>query len=608
VRIDFSSVRKHWAFLVILCLAIVARIIFIIGQGFSNDELSGLIRTQHHSWNTFWYYGVTEGDMHPVFYQALLWFWVRIFGDSEIAVRAPGILFFIASQFLLYLICVKHVHKYAGIWLTACYAGLGFMIMNTSFARPYNSGVFFLILMLYAYMEMRNNEVINWKPTIWLTVGAIGALLSHYFAGLVAGVFMGFAFFMVSKKWKWHVTLSAVLTLLGFSLHASATIYQLSKGGLQWLSPPGIRWLPEVFWQISNESWLVIMLLTVYVFWLILCYAGKRLNPDGWALLVFFGLIILTGYLVSWLLTPVMRELVMLFMLPFPLLGFVHLVQWKEQKFTEWSFVLLSIIFCCHSFTYYDLLGNERFGVFREVAKEVEKAISEHGYKNITFASNFNNIAYLNYYLKKDIQEPIEDWSDPRSFRRMSHRIRHSNNNYFCYSVHSASDHPVFVEMIRRKFPYLSSSFLTKSSKCYVFSMVSGKAQNRKSICSIRKKNIVTDSSEFPFTYKLPVKNLRTRDKIGYYLFTCEGEGLLGKDIHLVSTLERKGTMIMRGEIPYFYVSSLQSEVVNGAGECYTAFRLPEDLEGDETLSLYVWNPKKLTTKVCSMSLFFVEK
>ena len=93
-----SWFRQHWVFLTVLLACLAARIVFSTGQGFSNDELSALVRTRLSGWNNFWFYGVTFGDMHPALYQTLLWLWVRCFGEGEFMVRLPGLLLFLFGQ------------------------------------------------------------------------------------------------------------------------------------------------------------------------------------------------------------------------------------------------------------------------------------------------------------------------------------------------------------------------------------------------------------------------------------------------------------------------------------------------------------------------------
>src|SRR5215467_4657181 len=41
-------------------------------------------------------------DLHPPFYQMFMFGWIRFFGDSEISVRTPPLLFGMASILLVY--------------------------------------------------------------------------------------------------------------------------------------------------------------------------------------------------------------------------------------------------------------------------------------------------------------------------------------------------------------------------------------------------------------------------------------------------------------------------------------------------------------------------
>ena len=71
--------KNHSTFIGVISIGILLRVLFIEYQGLSNDELSAWYRTRYIDWNSFWYFGVKSGDMHPVFYQAFLHFWTQLF-------------------------------------------------------------------------------------------------------------------------------------------------------------------------------------------------------------------------------------------------------------------------------------------------------------------------------------------------------------------------------------------------------------------------------------------------------------------------------------------------------------------------------------------------
>ena len=152
-----QKLKKHWVFVTLLIIGLIVRLIFMSEQGMSNDELSAWYRTRFSDWDIFWTQGVKVGDMHPAFYQVLLWVWVRIFGDSEWAIRSTSLLFYILNSYLLYRIGSKYFTQLGALLLQGLYIGLTFTVLNTVFARPYNSGIFFLLIAFWAILELKFN-------------------------------------------------------------------------------------------------------------------------------------------------------------------------------------------------------------------------------------------------------------------------------------------------------------------------------------------------------------------------------------------------------------------------------------------------------------------
>jgi len=73
--------------LIILLLAALLRFYNYAGWSLSNDELSALSRLQFDSFGEMIRQGVMLGDFHPAGVQVFLWFWVKVFGNSVVAVR-----------------------------------------------------------------------------------------------------------------------------------------------------------------------------------------------------------------------------------------------------------------------------------------------------------------------------------------------------------------------------------------------------------------------------------------------------------------------------------------------------------------------------------------
>jgi hypothetical protein len=63
---------------------------------FTNDELSAVGRLRFDTFSELIEKGINV-DGHPAGVQVFLWLWIKVFGISEISLRAPFILIGIAS-------------------------------------------------------------------------------------------------------------------------------------------------------------------------------------------------------------------------------------------------------------------------------------------------------------------------------------------------------------------------------------------------------------------------------------------------------------------------------------------------------------------------------
>lgn len=153
-------------------------------------------------------FGYMAGDFNPPGHHLLLWFWVRIFGDSEISLRFPSVLFGLGIVYLTYKIAkliLGKDDKPAGI------PGLPFRISHTSAvftafsglliyysqeARMYSMAAFFTAGAFYFLLK---NELSQKRQAINLILFSIffaAGLYSHYLVWLLLPLL-----FIMGKKY-----------------------------------------------------------------------------------------------------------------------------------------------------------------------------------------------------------------------------------------------------------------------------------------------------------------------------------------------------------------------------------------------------------------------
>lgn len=602
--------REHWLFYTLLLIGLIVRLIFIADQGFSNDELSAWYRTRYSTWDEFWFYGVKHGDMHPAFYQVLLWIWVRVFGDSEFAIRSTSLIFYCFNSYLIYRIGVKHFTRFSGLLLQALYVGLTFTIINSVFARPYNSGVFFILLAFLALLEIKKKDAISWKWIVLLALGFLGAMLSHYFAFLVAVVLGVNSLFFVGRKNRIQPVIAGGIAIIAFLPHLSITLYQVGRGGLQWLAPPKIDWPVDFVYLFFNNSWVLFGVFTLLYLVLFFKYKRKVFSRNSiFSLSVFFTAFI-SAFILSHLFTPILRELVMLFLLPFLFLPLFSFIQLNSKQ----SVILIGIVTfltVTDSFLRNKILEPIHFGVFKEIGQEINEATETYSKDSITFASNYNNIDYINYYLDEKLTESIVNWEDQVTYYQLYERVKNAETPYFCYSVNNKFHSPMFLEIIRQKYPVIERSLIAGNSLFYLFCKKKG-AKNIKPFEIINASDTSITDQEFFNNGRLKIGQLpKAKESSSYYLIQTKGKIVDQIPLHLVVAVEREGTFLMRGEFPALYLAYDQSRLVDdkkAEQNFFCAFQLPEEVQSSDDLIFYFWNPKKGKVQASDFEIYLIEE
>ncbi len=585
-------IREHRIFILLLLVGLILRVIFIEEQGLSNDELSAWYRTRYHLWSEFWRLGVQKGDMHPGFYQFVLYFWLKLFGESEWAIRSLSLVFYFINSYLIYKIAIKYFTKAGGLLTIVLYTGLGFFIINTTFSRPYNSGVFFLLL---AWLQLLNmgfgkTQLKNW---LILILALTGAMLSHYFAFLTAGVLCFTALFYLNGKNRIYLVVCGLVSLLMFLPHINITLYHLSVGGLGWLPKPSILWPFQFLLQLFNDSWRLFLLMSLILIGVYL-FNKRSIWGRQYSFSVMAGILVfVVGFTLSLLYTPVLRDLVMLFILPFLLLPLLSLLKFNTELKTNIFILSTLLIISLHSVFIYRVFDPIHFGVFKQIANRINENNERIGNKNIEFASNFNHVDYINYYLKEKIDEPITDWENQESLYSLAQRVNRNQKSYFSYALGNKFHLPMFLEVIRRKYPEEVDCFNTT----YSYYSLRKKGHASETGQSFFYKKIGADSlitDEFINTIQVPFvgfPNLSgNRD---YYLVEVENHQPVeqGKSLYLVATLERDGQQLLINDFPAMYFAFDQSRL-ESKEELFLAFRFPESVKKKDVVKFYIWNPE----------------
>ncbi len=594
--------RAHAWFLILLGLGLILRLLFIEFQSLSNDELSAWWRTRPVSWLDFWNTGVKYGDMHPAFYQAFLWGWVRIFGESEWSIRATSLLFFVLNCILIYRIC-RFVHsRNAGLFVLSFFCTLDYFIINTTYARPYNSGLFFLLLAFWALVHIRDREKLPFYWYLVLVCGLAGAMYSHYFAFLAVGILGLVSLFFIRRRMA--VILCGIASVLLFIPHIPVTLVHLSQGGLGWLAAPAPSWLFVFFRELFNNSWILLVFGLAYLLYGLLRRAGHARFFRWWTL-SWFVAVYLLAHLVSVLYTPILRETVMIFTLPLFLAGIFAGGASRQLRIE--AILVPAIVFTIHTVFFAGFLEPTPNGVFKQIAADIETEEAINGNNSIDYAINTCDVAYLNYYLKRDRQEPITDWTNPETVFRLHERVQRSDKAFFTYCWTNNFHRLAYCEVIRRKYPVLIEEELYPNGAYFLYAKGEDKAPELAVSLTIKPSFPVNDSAEFCADFRLDANEFLQHAAYRYFVAEYEGVRHGNEDCFIVVTAERNGSLLQNeNEEPVLYeaLDCARLSREDQPEKFYVPFRLPEQIRPDDVIHGYIYNVGKNKLELTNLTFY----
>lgn len=611
-----KHISTNWIAYSLLSLAVIMRLIFMLTQGLSHDELSAWNRTHYDRFAELVEYGI-KPDMHPAFMQLFLWYWVRIFGDSEFIFRLPALLFSIVGMLIIYRTGTKFYSKQAGILALASLATLVFPILHSTLSRPYAAGFFFLSLLifaLHAYREAEKKSTIR-AYLLLILVGLVGSMYSHYYAFLCAAWISFISLFYIPKKKLLYFIITGGIALALFVPHLSITAVHLNKGGLGWLGKPNSFWLIAFFEEFFNHS--RILFFAVFGLLSVLYFTNKRPvdKKAFYPLLVFFGMYFI-GHAISILYTPILREPGQLFTIAYLFLGIGYLL--KEYELTTFNKgVLLAVLLLgAHSLTLGKLTQPVHFEPFREVVGLIDQYDKKIDRKDVLRLTNVTETAYLDYYGRKTDVSMNFDMTmieEVEEIYELGNRIDTSLVSHVMLARVNRQQNPIQYEIIRSRFPtivkhadFFNANFsVWKKGDFSLRTFRSGiSKQNRAALFDTWQSG--TSNNEFFGNLKINVGELRVENT--YLLVKAQGSiDSTISTLPFVTVLERNGEMVLKDGNPLMYQAWDQCKLPRKKDEFYTAFELPQEARDSDEVHIYFWNPTKGFIELTNLEIYVVD-
>ncbi len=201
-----------------------------------------------------------ENGVHPPLYFYMTWFYARLAGDSELALRWFGGLMTLIGLACLYPLgkALYGSHR-AGFFAVLLAAGAIYLIYLTRLARQY--GLFFTltVLVMWAYQQWRKNPQSNYGLII-LCLAQAALLYTQYFGGLLLPVIAFHAFLTLPRR-QW-LKIWGALFLSGclFALWLPSLQAQITNsppGGIGYAIRDNADVLKNLADRFSNGQWLI---------------------------------------------------------------------------------------------------------------------------------------------------------------------------------------------------------------------------------------------------------------------------------------------------------------------------------------------------------------
>ncbi len=366
---------------------------------FSHDELSALHRCRFTNFNALIQLGVMP-DGHPAGVQVWLWCYIKLFGNTEWALKLPFAIASIGCSYYLFKCSLKLFNLYAAILSTIIFISLSFFLTQQTYIRPYTIGLLLNLGFFYYALKCTENKYLI-ANYIGIIIYSTLSYYTHYFSFLQSLMLWLILFLAYVKQinLKFYF-ISFAITIVLFLPHIDITFYLLKMGGLGWLGKPTFDFIPAFFLQLFNQSWVYVcfsLLLLILAF-----FQFKKAKKTLILLLFLWLLPFILLWIYSTFRSPVLQYNALYFSTPF-----LIILLGNGLSFFQNLKIKIGLIIVASLIAFYSLIFSAHFYQKRNYSA-IKNFISEAQYQLKQLPQNKaliiwqGNSNYLNFYLKKE--------------------------------------------------------------------------------------------------------------------------------------------------------------------------------------------------------------
>ena len=605
---------------VILTVATILRFWNFSEMAFMHDELSALGRTKYTNLHDEIAYGVALYDTHPAGVQLFIYYWTKLFGINEMSVKFPFILFGLFSIIFAYKISEKWFNSSVGLIVASFMATMQYMVMYSQIARPYISGMFFSLVMVWCWTHYLFEPDDKGK-TKWLTGYILSSALcayDHHFALLFATVVGITGILFLKKNTLKGYILAGVSIFLLYIPHLKIFFFQLSKGGLGgpdgWLGKPDADWLFNYLKYTFHFSYWMYILGLLLVASSVLFRSNDlkikqkfRIIAICWFLSVFF-----IEYYYSLFVNPIIQYSTLIFVFPFLLIFLFSLFGELNSRIKALIVIVILI-----TGTYTLFFSRKHFCVFykqpyQEQVKNTYKYLDMiKGKQDVTIELAIQPY-YKEYYFKKynrrfhsGYYNPSSEKTDTKAFRKF---VQKQTTNYFI-----AGNLPLdYIQIIKEKYPCIVNMEEGFTYSTYFFSSYKPINLNHEHIISdyifdlSKGKNKINNGVEFGQSYSLKLKDIiNDRHNIINVSALVSVPDSTSDPLIVVDIQENNKSIEWSGSEYFKFNNNSTNPNMVYLSKDLTSFNFKE--HPDAVANIYIWNKDKKEVLIHNFKLTVTE-
>ena len=451
------KITNNKILILILITATILRFFNFHEIPFTHDEFSAIFRTNFKSFAELIEKGI-KIDGHPAGIQVFLFYWTRLFGTTEWVVKLPFAIFGILSVYLIFLIAKKWFNESVGLISAAFLASIQYTVMYSQIARPYISGLFFSLLMVYYWSKIiRTPEKQFIKNSILFIISASICTYNHHFSLLFAALVGVSGLFLIRKQYIFKYIILGIIIFILYLPHLSIFLYQLSIGGIEgWLAKPQndfiLKYIAYTF-NFSNLSLILVLFLIMYGY-----YWKPAIERTSYKIYLLFGswflIPFLTGFLYSRFGSAVLQYSVLIFSFPyllFLLFGHIKILKPNTNLILVTLILVVNIFSLVYGRKHYKLFYNSPF---KEILIDHQEAKNTN--KNMLSIIDSHEKITKYYLSELKIDSDFVWFSSLGSEKEFKQFIEEKSKEYsMLYFGALSSNNPLTIPVIEDFFPGL---------------------------------------------------------------------------------------------------------------------------------------------------------